>query len=134
MKEVLIYLLSAVIMTGCAGTINSAGDLKNQGYRKSTVVSTTAIGETRAQDKYELWWKESNENGRVVNFCLVPVVPHAGYQWAISVFVNDQKVWDHDAGYSIPGRAGLRMGIDCALSPALPDGQLNWWVSFRYWH
>jgi hypothetical protein len=133
MKAIVVCLLSTCVLAGCAGTIMSAGDLKNQGYQKSNIVGTTATGETRAQDKYELWWKESRETGRVVNFCLVPVVPNAGYQWAISVFVNDRQVWDHDGGYSLPGRAGLRTGIDCALSPTLPEGQMNWRVSFRWW-
>ena len=133
MKAIVVCLLSTCMLAGCAGTIRSANDLKNQGYRKSNVAGTTAIGETRTEDKYELWWKESRETGRVVHFCLVPVVPNAGYQWAISLFVDERKVWEHDGGYSLPGRAGLRTGIDCADSTALPEGRLNWWVSFRYW-
>ena len=130
MNAVLVYLLSAVIRTGCAGTINSSGDLKNQGYQKSNIVGTTVTGETRPQEKYELWWKESSESGRVVRFCLVPVVPNAGYQWTIRVFVNDRSVWDHDGGYSFSARTGLRTGIDCALSPRLPEGQMSWRVFF----
>jgi len=133
-KAIVLCLLSACALAGCAGTVKSSDDLKNQGYQKSNIVRTTAAGETRAQEWYELWWKESRERGRVVNFCIVPLKPNAGYQWAISLFVDDRKVWEYDGGYSLPGRAGLRTGVDCADSTGVPEGRLNWWVSFKYWH
>jgi len=129
-----VFSLLASSLTGCAGTIRSSDDLKNQGYQLSRVTYTTATGESREGDKMELWWKESREGGRAVHFCTVPRVPNAGYQWAIHVYVDNREAWTHDAGYSLPGRAGLRTGVDCASSSPLPDGRLNWRFFYRYWH
>ena len=131
MKGVFLCLLSVWVLAGCAGTINSAGDLMNQGY-KQTKFTTAAGGQI--DEKIELWWKEARDTGRVLHLCAVPRIPNAGYQWAAKVYVDDTEKWDHDAGYGLPGRTGLRTGINCAASPPLPEGRMNWRFFYRYWH
>jgi len=133
MHLVLLCSVYLFLLVGCAGAIRSADDLKNQGYQKSNLVYAAVTGERREPDRYEVWSKEFRENGRVVRFCIVPQVPHAGYQWAINVYVDDREVWTHDAGYETSARAGLRTGVDCVSSPPLPDGHMSWRVFFRLW-
>jgi len=121
-------------LAGCAGAIRSADDLKAQGYKQSRLSYTTTSGESREDSNFELWVKESHEANRVVDYCVVPRIGNAGYQWAIKVYVDDREVWSHDAAYGIPGRAGLRTGVDCASSSPLPEGMLTWRFFYRYWH
>lgn len=86
----------------------------------------------RKTDNYEIWWKETREGGRVAEFCLVPKIGYAGYIWQIRVYVDRREVWEYQ---SAPFGSRVRPeGIDCTTTPLLPEGRLNYTVSYEYYY
>ena len=129
MKGLAIVL---IFLGGCAGVAMSVETLREQGYQRIRTMFVTATGELRESDLHELWVKESRDEGRRAHYCLVPKTA-AGYNWRITVYVDDKETWEYESG-PLSGRPSVRMGIDCTVSPPLPEGRLSTFTNFAYWH
>ncbi len=107
--------------------------LKAQGYRPPHVTHVTATGERREATNYELWWKESRDQDRRAYLCVVPKREGAGYNWRMALYLDAKETWAFESGAMYGKPSGLRLGIDCTVSPALGEGRLRWRVWYSYW-
>jgi len=130
--------LALITIAGCvAPTVYSLPSTMEQlqagGYTRSRTIGTTAIGEQRESTNYEIWWKEFRQQGRIRHFCFVPGpgITGAGYNWKITVFVDDRQAWEYQSG-PLEGKPSRQTGISCAESSPLPEGRVNWRVWYTY--
>lgn len=125
--------LAPLLLAGCGWALMDVERLGAEGYRKSTMTYISPSGGRREVENYELWTKESQEGGRTLRLCLVPKVVGAGYNWRVTVFVEDKETWSYESG-SLHGKPQtLQRVVDCTVSRLLPEGQLTWGVNFTYW-
>jgi len=81
--------------------------------------------------QYQVWSKETRDDGRRVHLCIVPQ-GGGGYVWSASVYVDGREAWK----YSIGGDSSqppLLTGIDCATSDPLPEGVVSLRTLYKYW-
>jgi hypothetical protein len=69
--------LTFVLVAGCVAPKvyslpSTMEQLKAGGYTGSHTNSTTVTGEQRENPKYEIWWKEYPQKGRIRHYCFVP--------------------------------------------------------------
>jgi len=124
-----------VILAGCAGLVTDVASLQAQGYKKSPMTFVTATGEQREMTNCDLWVKvtrpegaSAHEAGQIVHACLVPKTSGAGFDWRLTVYVDDKDTWSYESG-----RGPFRQWIDCTTSRPLPEGRLSWRVWYTYW-
>jgi hypothetical protein len=130
MRASLLVLL--VLFAACASVPTDTASLQAQGYKKLALTFVTGSGERRESPNYEVWWKDTRDADRRTHYCLVPKISGSGYNWRITVFVNEKEAWSYDSG-GLAGRPAVKQGIDCTTSPALPEGSLTWRVNYTYW-
>ena len=131
-----VVFLVLVGMAGCAvhRLPSTMDQLQAGGYTQNRTISTTATGERRESQHFEIWWKEFREQGRIRHFCFVPGprIVGGGYNWKIAVSVDDRQVWEWQSG-ALQGKPNMQSGISCAETPQLPEGRVNYQVWYTYW-
>ncbi len=133
-----VVALGLVILAGCASLTmyplpSTVERLQTDGYTRTVMYSTTATGERRENTNYQIWWKEFRQQGRICHFCFVPGPRLASaYNWKIAVSVDDRQVWEWQSG-GFQGKPATQTGISCTETPPLPEGRVNWLVSYVYW-
>jgi hypothetical protein len=132
--------LMLLMIAGCAACAvyplpSTVDQLQARGYTSSHTFSTTAMGERRENLDYAIWWKEFRGQGRIRHFCFVPgpMFTSVGYNWKITVAVDDRQVWEWQSG-AFQGRPPTEKGISCTETPPLPEGRVNWLVSWVRWN
>ena len=138
-RVMVLLLLALVVIAGCVACAkyslpSTMDQLQAGGYTQSRTVGTTATGERRESQHYEIWWKEFRGQGRIRHFCFVPGarIKAGGYQWKIAVSVDDRQVWEWQSG-PFQGNPAPQWGITCTETPPLPEGRVSWRVSSVYW-
>jgi hypothetical protein len=112
------------LLTGCGGVSIRPDSLVERGYERVALGSREPSGRWHENPNYELWVKESREGARNVHACLVP--RQEEYQWKLVLHVANKEAWSRESPVRI-------RGMDCIVSGPLPDGALNYTVSFTYW-
>lgn len=126
-------LVVLIVLLGCShyNYPYSEDGLKAQGYQP--------IGSKYTNDKtpqvayYQIWAKETRDDGRRVHLCIVPGWSSGGYVWRATVFVDDRETWKYSYGGG-SSQPPLLSGISCTTSDPLPDGVVTWRTGYTYWH
>jgi hypothetical protein len=117
-------LVVLIVLLGCThyNYPFSVAGLKEQGYQLRG-----------SNPSYEVWSKETRDDGRRIHLCIVPKPGSGGYVWNATVYVDGREAWK----YSIGGdstQPPLMTGIDCATSDPLPEGVVSTRTLYKYWH
>jgi hypothetical protein len=128
-----LLAFAQILLVGCAGVPTTVDSLRAEGYQQIRMVAITQTGERRETRNYTLWMKETREAGRRVRFCLMPMIAEAGYNWRITVYIDDKETWTYESG-PLSGQPLMRVGIDCTISPSLPEGRLSTRTQTMTWH
>jgi hypothetical protein len=133
MRLTTIVLL--VLLIGCThyNYPHSIDGLKAEGYTRHEGAYVSVTGERKKQQEYEVWSKETRDDGRRLHVCVVPLWAIAGYTWSVTIAVGGREAWTYDYG-TTSTQPALRSGISCVTSDPLPEGQLSRSTLVRFYH
>lgn len=107
----------------------SVDELKAQGYQPQWLGG----GQPQAVT-YQVWWKETRDDGRRVHLCVVPGRSTGGYVWDAVVYVDSREAWTYSLGGGSSQPGNLQHGVSCATTDPLPEGKVTWRTLYKYWH
>ena len=126
----LTALVVLIMLLGCAHSSYpiSVDGLKAQGYGSSGAQFTSDADGHFAY--YQIWSKETRDDGRRVHLCVVPGWSNAGYIWRAIAYVDGRETWNHSTGPEKTG--GTQQGISCVTTDPLPEGVVTWLTGYKY--
>ena len=138
----LTALVVLIMLLGCTHSIYpvSVDGLKAQGYQPSgsrfTSNAVPPSGSTSTSDAippvayYQVWSKETRDDGRRVHLCILPGWGSGRYDWRAIVYVDGRETSNYSTG---PVKIGdTQQGITCATTDPLPEGMVTWRTGYKY--
>ena len=126
----LTALVVLIMLLGCTHSIYpvSVDGLKAQGYQPSGSRFTSDADGHFAY--YQIWSKESRDDGRRVHLCILPGWGSGRYDWRAIVYVDGRETSNYSTG---PVKIGdTQQGITCATTDPLPEGMVTWRTGYKY--
>ena len=123
-------VLLIIMLLGCTHSSYpiSVDGLKAQGYQSSAAMFTSDADGQFVY--YQVWSKETRDDGRRVHLCVVPGWSNAGYLWRATAYVDGRETWNYAPSRENTG--GTQEEISCVTTDPLPDGVLTWLTGYKY--
>jgi hypothetical protein len=131
-----------IMLLGCAHSSypTSVDGLKTQGYQPSgsrfTPNAVPLNGSKSTSDAaapvayYQVWSKETRDDGRRVHLCIEPGWSGGSYIWRAIVNVDGRETWNYSTGPANTG--GTEQVISCATTDPLSEGMVTWRTGYKY--